>query len=152
MLKDQIELLEEFNAKGVEYLVIGGHAVSAHGVPRMTKDLDVWVRNTPENGRAVFRALKSFGAPLRGVEEADFIAHPEMVFQVGVAPHRIDLLQSISGVEFGQAWERRVESSVDDNVRVSFISLDDLIRNKLESGRPRDLGDADELRKARETK
>lgn len=148
MLKDQIELLEEFNACGVRYLVVGGHAVSAHGVPRMTKDLDVWIWAAAENGKAVFQALSRFGAPLTGMTEEDFYCQPDSIFQIGVEPHRVDVMQQISGVNFDEAWNRRVEGLVDGRVPVFFLGVEDLIHNKLLSGRPRDLGDVDELRKA----
>ncbi len=147
MLKDQRDLLEELNSQGVEYLVIGGHAVSAHGEPRMTKDLDVWVRSTPENAVAVFRALVRFGAPMQGMTPDDFSGQTNAMFQIGVIPHRIDILQRITAVEFDSAWDRRVEGLVDGRVPVFFIGLEDLIRNKRAAGRPRDLGDVDELLK-----
>src|ERR1700727_1147707 len=98
MLRDQRDLLCAFNAHGVEYLIVGGHAVNAHGVPRTTKDLDVFVRPEQRNTEKVFAALTSFGAPLAGMTEADFRDNPEQIFQIGVEPDRVDVLQDIGGV------------------------------------------------------
>jgi predicted nucleotidyltransferase len=146
MLKDQIDLLSAFNDHGVEYLVIGGHAVNAYTQARFTKDLDVLVRGSEANGVAVFKALAQFGAPLAGVSPSDFSGHPEQFFQLGVEPNRIDILQSIPGVSFEEAWQQATSGNV-DGVPVRFISREHLIVNKLAAGRPRDLGDVDELRK-----
>lgn len=150
MLKDQIDLLSEFNAAEVEYVVIGGHAVNAYGVPRMTKDLEVLIRSDKRNSEAVYRALAAFGAPLAETSPEDFQDH-ESIFQVGVEPGRIDIIQAIPGVTFDQAWQNRVIAIIDDGLQVSFISRDDLIANKLESGRPQDLADVDHLRRAART-
>jgi hypothetical protein len=146
MLKDQKELLFEFNAHGVEYLIVGGHAVNAHGVPRTTKDLDVLIRADAANSEKVYAALASFGAPLQGFTPADFRDHPEQIFQIGIEPSRIDILQSIPGLTFEEAWENRVPGRIDDDITAPFIGRDDLILNKELTGRPRDLGDVAELR------
>ena len=106
MLRDQRDLLCAFNAEGVEYLVVGGHAVNAYGVPRLTKDLDVFIRSNEANSEKVFRALTVFGVPIQGLAPADFCNHPGEIFQIGVEPNRIDILQAISGVDFNLAWER----------------------------------------------
>ena len=150
MLKDQKDLLSAFNAAGVEYVVIGGHAVNAYGVPRMTKDLDVLIRSEPENSKRVYRALAAFGAPLAGTTPEDF-ADGETIFQIGVEPGRVDIIQTIPAVSFDQAWSHRVIGVVESNIPVSFISREDLIANKLESGRPQDLADVDHLRRAAKT-
>lgn len=148
MLKDQKELLSAFNKHEVEYLVIGGHAVSEHSQPRATKDLDVFIRADAKNGEAVYRALADYGVPLSGVTPDDFIDKSDTIFQIGIEPNRIDILQSISGVTFDQAWKHRVESVIDGTVPAHFISREDLIENKLASGRYRDLGDVEALREA----
>jgi len=152
MLRDQRDLLCAFNAEGVEYLVIGGHAVNVHGVPRLTKDLDVFIRSNEPNGERVFRALVRFGAPLQGYGPSDFCGHPDDMFQIGVEPNRIDVLQSISGIDFDLAWDRRVVLEVEDGIYAPFISLDDLIVNKRESGRLQDMADLDRLTKMRDLK
>ena len=152
MLKDQKELLSVFNAHSVDYLVVGGHAAIAYGVARLTKDLDIWIRSSESNSINVFRALAEFGAPLQGMSSANFVNRPNEVLQLGVAPNRIDILQSISGVDFDSAWERRQLFEVEDGLTVPFMSLDDLLANKLASGRPQDLADVDKLKKIRDFK
>jgi hypothetical protein len=147
MLRDQRDLLCAFNAEGVEYLVVGGHAVNVHGVPRLTKDLDVFIRGSAANGEKVFLALTRFGAPLAGYSAADFHGHEEDVFQIGVEPNPIDILQRITGVDFDLAWERREMFEVEEGLMAPFLSLDDVLTNKLEVGRPQDLADADRLTK-----
>ncbi len=150
MLKDQRDLLCAFNAEGVEYLVIGGHAVGMHAEPRATKDLDVFIRNDAENSKRVFRALKKFGVPLQGISVSDFCGRSEDVFQIGLPPSRVDVIQSISGVDFSGAWERRTTFEVDTELEAPFLALDDLIANKIASGRLQDLADAEKLTKAKD--
>ena len=147
MLRDQRDLLCAFNAEGVEYLVVRGHAVNMHGVPRLTKDLDVFIRGSEANSERVFRALALFGAPLTGYSAADFHGHEEDVFQIGVEPNRIDILQAIAGVDFDSAWRRREMFEVEEGVTAPFLSLDDVLTNKLEVGRPQDMADVDRLTK-----
>ena len=152
MLRDQGDLLCAFNAEGVEYLVVGGQAVNAYGAPRLTKDLDLLIRSTASNSERVFKALARFGAPIAGLSPAEFRDHPDDVFQIGVEPSRIDILQSISGVDFDSAWKRRQLFAVEDGLTVPFIALDDLLANKLATGRPQDLADVDTLKKIRNLK
>jgi len=147
MLRDQRDLLCAFNAEGVEYLVVGGHAVNVHGVPRLTKDLDVFIRGSEANSERVFRALERFGAPLAGFSAADFHGHEEDVFQIGVEPNRIDILQAIAGMDFDAAWQRREMFEVEEGLTAPFLSLDDVLTNKLEVGRPQDIADAAHLTK-----
>ena len=148
MLKDQKELLSAFNAHSVEYVVIGGHAVSEHSQPRATKDLDIFIRADQKNSEAVYRALVEYGAPVSGLSPADFRNNPESILQIGVEPSRIDILQSIPGVTFDQVWANRVESFVDETTPAHFISRDDLIANKLAVGRGQDLVDVEKMREA----
>ena len=89
MLRDQKDLLCAFNAEDVEYPVVGGHAVNAHGVPRLTKDLDVLIRSSELNSERVFRALVRFGAPVQELTPADFRKSPGDIFQIGVEPNRM---------------------------------------------------------------
>lgn len=151
MLKDQRDILMALNAHGVKYLVVGGHAVSIHAEPRGTKDLDVFIKADGENSRAVFAALADYGAPLAGMSPADFNDKPTTVFQMGVPPARIDILQGIAGVEFEEAWEDRVESLLDDQTPAHVISREHLIQNKLAVGRFQDLADVEKLREAGES-
>ena len=145
MEKDQIKLLEELARFEAEYLLIGGQAVNAYGIPRYTKDMDVFIRSTPENAAAVHQALARFGAPLEEIAPEDF-ADGNTVLQIGVEPGRIDILQRISGVEFDAAWKNRVQATF-EGVELMLMSIPDLIRNKQESGRPQDLADVALLKK-----
>jgi|SRR5579863_3695797 len=133
------ELLRAFNEEQAEYLIIGGYAVMKYTEPRFTKDLDVWVRNSPQNAAKVHRALTEFGAPLQkdGLTPADF-ASDDMTYQIGVEPVRIDILTHISGIQFADAWQNRVAGTFFE-VPVYFISLRDLIVNKRAAGRTGDL-------------
>jgi Nucleotidyl transferase of unknown function (DUF2204) len=135
------ELLQVLNEFEVEYLIIGGFAVMKYGEPRYTKDLDVWVRNSAQNSLRLVGALKKFGAPLDhdGIT-AETFREKQVVYQIGVAPVRIDILTEITGVEFSNAWKKRVASTF-YGVPVHFISLDDLAANKQALGRSSDLKD-----------
>jgi hypothetical protein len=146
MIRDFKDLLRAFNAHAVQYLIIGGHAFGVHAEPRTTKDLDLFIRSDPENARAAFRALAQFGAPLHGLTEADFI--DGTTFQIGLPPNRIDILQRIDGITFDEAWPNRIQGNIDGEVPAPVISRDDLIRNKLASGREQDLLDVKVLRAA----
>lgn len=140
------ELLSIFNAKNVRYLVVGGYAVVKYTEPRYTKDLDLWVQPDAANAQRVFEALREFGAPLRALTAQDF-AHPGYFYQMGVPPVRVDILMSISGLDFDEAWSAR--EAVDyDGVLMPFISKGHLIASKLAAGRPQDLLDAASLQRA----
>lgn len=149
MEPDFNELLKAFKDYQVKYLVIGGHAVMKYSEPRYTKDLDIWVKADTENAAAVFAALRAFGAPLVGMTKDDF-ASEGYFYQIGVAPLRIDILMSIKGVEFDQAWENRVESDI-GGAQAFFISKKDLIISKRAAGRPQDVIDADLLEESDNT-
>ena len=140
---DYRDMLSALSAECAEYLIVGAYALAAHGHPRATGDLDIWVRPTLENARRVWRALVAFGAPLRDLTEEDLCA-PGTAFQIGVAPCRIDLLTSIDGVTFEDAWASRKEIEV-EGVRLSVIGRDEFIRNKRATGRPQDLADVARL-------
>ncbi|WP_420628770.1 nucleotidyltransferase [Candidatus Leptofilum sp.] len=143
---DFSDLLNLFKTNNVKYMVIGGYAVVQYTEPRFTKDLDLWISTHPENADAVFNALKEFGAPLEGMSPKDF-SEEGYFYQMGVPPVRVDILMGIPGVQFDEAWERRVEVQFDD-VSVTIISREDLIRAKRAAGRPQDLLDADSLEKS----
>ena len=148
MPKDLKDLLRAFNEHGVRYLVVGGYAFGVHAEPRATKDLDLYIRADEANGAAVYRALTQYGAPLDGLGPQDFV--DGSTFQIGQPPARVDILQRIDGVTFDDAWRNRIEGLLDGEVKVNVISKDDLIRNKLASGRDQDLLDAKKLRSATE--
>ncbi|MDT5123335.1 MAG: hypothetical protein QOC96_2817 [Acidobacteriota bacterium] len=142
------ELLSTFNDHQVKYLVVGGYAVIKYAEPRYTKDIDLWISADQANAAAVYKALRLFGAPLTGLTEDDF-AQEGRFYQMGVAPVRVDILMSIPGLHFEQAWERRVLVDF-DGVMVPFISKQDLITSKIAAGRPQDLIDAQLLRETDE--
>ena len=137
---DYADMVRALLEAGAEFMLVGGYAVSVHGYPRTTFDIDFWVRPNPDNARKVMRALRAFGAPLQEVSEGDF-DHPDMVVQIGVAPRRIDLLTRIDGVEWEEAVPHAVTKEI-DGLPVPVVGLDDLIRNKRASGRPKDAADA----------
>ena len=143
MNRDFRDLLAEFNVQGVDFLIVGAHALAAHGHIRATQDFDVWVRPEAENAKRVYRALQAFGAPLQDLTEAD-LAIPGIVFQIGVAPIRIDVITAIDGVEFIEAWANRMITKFDDQP-ASVLSKEDLIRNKRAAGRTQDLADLERL-------
>lgn len=140
---DFSDLFSALNDAEARYLMVGGYAVSFHAEPRFTKDLDVWVEPMPANAAAVHRALSAFGAPMSDLSTAD-LSKPGMVVQVGVPPNRIDIVTSIDGVAFEQAWAGRVDSVYGD-VPIHVIGRGELILNKRACGRPQDLLDADRL-------
>jgi len=136
-------MLSALSDEDAEYLVVGAHALAAHGVPRATGDLDLWVHPTPENARRVWRALEMFGAPLHDLTLED-LSRPDVVFQIGVAPRRIDLLTSITGVSFQEAWDNRSSVEIGE-MDVPVLGRSELVRNKRAVGRTRDLADIEEL-------
>jgi predicted nucleotidyltransferase len=141
--QDFKEFIESLNANQVHYLVVGGYAVALHGHPRYTKDLDIWVECSSPNAQALIQALSQFGMGSLGLSEQDFLT-PDQVIQLGYPPNRIDILVSISGVEFSECFPKRVEVSL-DGVLVNFIDLEHLKLNKKASGRTQDLADLENL-------
>jgi Nucleotidyl transferase of unknown function (DUF2204) len=149
MFNDFKGLLSAFNAHNVKYLVVGGYAVSFHAQPRATKDLDLFILADRANAAAAFEALREFGAPLAEIQVAD-LADPRKFLRFGQPPVAIDILSGIDGVNFDEAWERRVEGVIDEvtGLKAFFISRQDLIAAKLAAGRMRDLADVEEIREA----
>lgn len=133
-------------------MIVGAYAAMKYSEPRYTKDLDVWVATSPENSARVFRALARFGAPLAqdGVTPETF-TEEGVVYQIGIAPVRVDILTQISGVQFPEAWKNRVESIV-FGVPVNFLSLNDLITSKRSAGRSSDLKDLKRIQKEQRKK
>lgn len=121
--------------------MVGGFAVAHHGHARATEDIDIWVRRSPENIAKVWRGLLRFRAPLADVTPEDFLS-PDLVFQIGRPPQRIDLITEIDGLDFESAWSRRVHNEADGRP-IPVIGLNDLMANKAASGRPQDLADLD---------
>lgn len=140
---DLREFIGLLNSHKVEYLVVGGHAVAFHGHPRFTGDIDFLVRTTPSNVHRVLDVLNAFGFGALGITERDLL-EPGRIVQLGHPPNRIDILTSISGVDFDSAWEGRVETVMDDQP-VSLLGWDELLQNKRASGRQKDLADIEKL-------
>lgn len=138
--KDMLSALIDAQA---EFLIVGAYALAAHGYPRATGDLDIWVRPSVDNAKNVWSALQTFGAPVSKLKLEDF-STPEIVYQIGVAPHRIDILTSISGVSFDDAWANRIEIEM-DGLSITVLGRHELINNKKATGRPKDLVDVDSL-------
>lgn len=145
MLADWTELCGLLSAHGAEFLLVGGQAVIAHGYPRLTKDMDLWVRPTAENGAKVLAALAAFGAD-PGALRAEQFEDPRTLLMLGRDPFRIDILTDIPGVTFNGAWQRRIQVTL-DGVVVPTIGKEDLIANKRTVARPQDLADVAELEK-----
>ena len=145
MNEDFVDFLGALLAAGARFLVVGAHALAIHGAPRATADIDVWAECTPENAARVWAALVDFGAPVEalGVTADDF-TKPDAVVQIGVPPRRIDVMSSISGVDFAEAWGERMMHRV-GALEVPFIGRAALLRNKRASGRHKDLGDVEAL-------
>lgn len=139
------QLLVALNDQKAKYVIIGGYAVFVHAQPRMTKDLDVFIESSPSNALAVFNALASFGAPLAGFTVKDF-ATPNVAARFGNPPICFDILQRISGVEFDQVYANSETMLIDGEVPARYISAEDLIQNKLASGRAQDLADVEAIR------
>jgi hypothetical protein len=137
------DLLSEFNARSVRYLVVGGYAFSFHARPRTTKDIDIWVDATPENAPLVWQALVAFGAPLSDLKLSD-LEQPGIAFQMGLPPNRVDLLTQIDAVQFDEAWRDRVLGRYGDQP-VPYLSRDHLVRNKRALGRKQDVADVEML-------
>ncbi len=135
--RDMLSALQDEN---VEVLLVGAYALAVHGFPRATGDMDIWIRLSENNTQRVWRALKRFGAPLQNVTADNFEA-PDSVFQIGVAPRRIDILTSISGVQFDEAWPERKMVEV-EGILFPVIGRAHLVQNKKATGRPKDRADA----------
>lgn len=138
-----VEILKAFRDEAVEYLVIGAHALAAHGHVRATLDIDLWVKPTPDNAARTWRALQLFRAPLTKMKAEDF-AEPEVLYQIGLPPSRIDIMTSVTGLEFEAAWPNRIMATFGD-VAAPVLGLDDMRKAKRAAGRLKDLADLEEL-------
>ena len=141
--QDFKDLLSALNAEDAEYLIVGAHAVIAYTEPRFTKDLDILVRPVPDNARKVYQALSRFGAPLQEIKAEDFLDN-DVIYQIGIAPNRIDILTSIAGVAFEEALadSRLIDY---DGVPVRIMGRDTLIRAKKAANRPQDRLDVEKM-------
>jgi len=142
--RDFKEFIQSLNDNHVRYLIVGGYAVAFHGHPRYTKDIDVWIEMTQENSGNVIKALEQFGFGSLGLKEDDFLL-PDQIIQLGYPPSRIDLITTLSGVDFASCYASRVQIDIDE-IQVNFIDLENLRKNKQASGRHQDLADLESLK------
>lgn len=140
---DLKEFIELMNSHGVEYLIVGGHAVAFHGYPRFTGDIDFFIRMTTANAQRLIGVLNDFGFGTLNITDRDLL-EPKRVLRLGYPPNQIDILTSITGVDFDAAWATRIDAVMDDQ-RVVIIGWGELLQNKKASGRPKDLADVDKL-------
>ena len=141
--KDFKEFVELLNSAGVEYLIVGGYALAAHGHPRYTGDLDIWVRSSSPNVERLLEVLARFGFGGLGLSAEDFLK-PDSIVQLGYPPVRIDLLTSIDGVEFEQCYRNRVLIDV-EGTNLPIIGIDEFRANKRAAGRAQDIADLESL-------
>lgn len=143
--EDFKEFIGLLNANGVKYLVVGGYAVAFHGHPRYTKDLDFWIWADSDNAGRLLKTLNDFGFSELGLQPSDFL-NTKNVVQLGYPPNRIDLITEVTGLDFESAYQNRKEA-VFEGVPINFISVEDLIKNKQQTGRLSDLADVEKLTK-----
>jgi len=141
--EDYKDMLQSLLDNEVEFLIVGAYALAAYGYPRATGDFDIWVGTSLENSKKILSALTSFGSPISGLTENTFM-QKGIVFQIGVAPRRIDLITHIDGVDFNKAYSSRT-IIVMEGLNLPFISKENLIKNKKSTGRDKDLVDAKHL-------
>jgi len=143
--EDYREILRSLLSNKVKFLVVGAYAMGIHGYPRATGDFDIWIETSKENAKKTYKSLLEFGAPLKDIPEMTFCKEG-IIFQIGIAPRRIDIITKIDGVNFSKAYPAKKEIRI-ENLKVPFLSREDLIRNKEQTGREKDKLDAKYLRK-----
>ena len=143
--EDYKEMLQGLLDQKVEFIVVGAYALAAHGFPRATGDIDIWVKPDENNSKKVYKALARFGAPINEIREDEF-SQPGLIFQIGVVPRRIDIITKIDAVEFEEADSDKIFVNI-DGLKVPVLSVDKLIKNKMATGREKDLLDAKLLKK-----
>ena len=142
--KDYKEMLQNLLNNKVKFLVVGAYAMGVYGYPRATGDFDIWVETSPENSQKIYKSLSDFGAPLNQINKNTF-CEEGIIFQIGVAPRRIDIITKIDGVNFQQAYPEKQEHEI-EGITIPFLSKENLIINKESTGRERDKLDAQYLR------
>jgi len=142
--RDFKEFIRSLNDNHVRYLVVGGYAVAFHGHPRYTKDIDIWIEMTQANAEKAIKSLAQFGFGSLGLKEEDFLI-PDQTIQLGYPPSRIDLINTLSGVDFATCYSSRVQIEI-EGTQVNFIDLENLKKNKQASGRLQDLADIESLK------
>ena len=143
--EDYKEILQILLSNKAKFLVVGAYAMGAYGYPRATGDFDIWVEATAENSKKIYKSLSDFGTPLSSITEKTF-AGKELIFQIGVTPRRIDIITHIDGVTFEEAYKSKIFIKI-ENLRVPFLSKENLIKNKESTGREKDRLDANYLKK-----
>jgi hypothetical protein len=141
--EDYRDMLLALSDETVRFILVGAYALAAHGYPRATMDIDIWVMPSPDNAKAVLRALHNFGAPLHNITKED-LQKDGTIFQIGVAPRRIDIITAASGLQFENTYQNSILVNI-EGIDVRIPSIDDLIINKKATGRTRDLADAEAL-------
>ena len=141
--EDYRDILQSLADEQAKFLLVGAYALAAHGYPRATMDIDIWVMPSPDNAEAVLRALRRFGAPTSELTVTD-LQKGDTIFQIGVAPRRIDIITSASGLRFDEAFANSIEIDI-EGLKIRIPSVDDLIRNKRATGRAKDLSDIEAL-------
>ena len=141
--EDYRDILHALSDENVRFILVGAYALAAHGYPRATMDIDIWVMPSPDNAEAVLRALRSFGAPLHNLTKED-LEEEGTIFQIGVAPRRIDIITAATGLKFEHTYQNSVVVNI-DGIDIHIPSIDDLIINKKATGRTKDLADAEAL-------
>jgi len=142
--KDYKEMLQSLLKNEVEFLVVGAYAMGAQGYPRATGDFDIWAKASAINSRKIYKALADFGAPVSNVTDKTFI-EKDIIFQIGIMPRRIDIITHIDGVDFKDAYTTRLVVEI-DGLKIPFLSKENIIKNKLASGRPKDRLDVEYLK------
>jgi len=143
--EDYKEMLQILLKNEAKFLVVGAYAMGACGYPRATGDIDIWVESSPDNSGRVYKSLSEFGAPLAELNKGSF-CEKGIIFQIGIAPRRIDVITQIDGVEFSRAYENRQEVEI-EGLKIPFLSKADIITNKEATGRDKDKADVKYLRK-----
>jgi hypothetical protein len=141
--EDYRDMLRVLSEEKVRFILVGAYALAAHGYPRATMDIDIWVMPSPENADAVLQALSRFGASLHNLTKKDLLKEGT-IFQIGVAPRRIDIITSASGLQFETTYQNSIPVNI-EGIEVRIPSIDDLIVNKRAIGRTKDLADAEAL-------
>lgn len=136
-------MLHVLSDEKVKFILVGAYAMAAHGYPRATMDIDIWVMPSPENADALLRALHRFGTPLHNLTKED-IQRDGTIFQIGVAPRRIDIITAASGLKFEESYRNSISIDI-EGIQVQIPSIDDLIHNKKASGKTKDLADVEAL-------
>jgi len=141
--EDYRDMLHVLSEEKVRFILVGAYALAAHGYPRATMHIDIWVMPSPDNADAVLRALSRFGAPLNNLTKEDLLKDGT-IFQIGVAPRRIDIITTVTGLQFENTYQNSISVNI-EGIEVRIPSIDDLILNKRATGRTKDLADAEAL-------